>query len=808
MSSQPAHNKSARHGVSTTPSLRVDNTQEQDHENFRVEFPLIPLHVTSDKEVLDHANVVIHLLNNAVVRGQLVHFLASHKMMVVLRESDLKAIGIPTDKIRYVLFRQRLSIPNHQHPIKSLTDSAVIPLSVQPYDVLFKDNGKINGKTFTSSTDDAGLHFFQFVDEQHVVRVFVPMQAIKSYHVGTSLNVDLVKHKKVGPEHIHAAIKQQNEQRNRKIAEYPLLQTALNSDDLTKALHSQSSYITSRAHNSPRIGEVLLEEKLITQEQLDSALFEQQQGSNKKIGQILVEMGVISTESLHIALAHKLSIPFVKLHEFDFAPNVFDFLPADIAQKYVLVPLYVLEDRLVVAMEDPSNIESIDLLRFVTGRNIEPAIATKEDIVWAINYYYSIEEDIEDDLSAAEEAFGKNTDAQEESNDLHEIMRLGKEKPIVHLVNNIIVDAIRRKASDIHIRPREQTVDLILRIDGSLIKVRSFSRGLLSAVSSRIKILGSMDIAERRLPQDGRSHMIDRGENVDLRISIIPTVNGESIVIRLLNAQVGLKSVSELGFNLRDEENMRDLLHRNNGIFFVTGPTGSGKSTTLYAALKELINRDVNIITVEDPVEYHIDGIEQIQVHSQIGYTFARALRHILRHDPDVIMIGEVRDEETAKIAVESALTGHLVLSTLHTNDAASAIARMLEMGIESYMLGPTILGVLAQRLVKRNCPHCLDIEETSPHIRELLNVKEHEVFYKGTGCDNCNHTGHSGRLAVYELLVVTQNMREFIENRASTEVIYKQALSDGMKQLTTTALEHARQRRTSLGEVYRVRLD
>jgi type IV pilus assembly protein PilB len=787
--------------------LRKRPVRATDFDHFKIEFAPVPLHVTGDKEILNHARIVVHLLDGSIVHGKLVHYLAAHENMIVLHEPDLNAIEIPLDKVRYVLFRQQLTTPNASHPIHARTGEAVIPNSVQPYHVYFKDGAKLHGRTFTSSIDMSGLHFFQMVDDNHVARIFIPQQTIKSYHIGPLLGEHLIKTTDVTPEHIAEAMKQQEALRNKKLAEYPEIRAALNSEDLKKILKNQSSYIISGEHNIPLIGEMLLEEHLVTREQLDEALTEQKKDRSKKIGQLLVEMGAISTETLHIALAHKLSIPFVKLREFDFPPNVFKLLPVDIAHKHLVVPLFIFEDRLVIAMDDPSHIETIDLLRFITGRNLELTIATKEDIEWVINNYYSIEEYINEDLTAAEEQLSGGM-AELNEQELNEIMRLGKEKPIVHLVNSIITDAIRRRASDIHIRPQEQRVDLLLRVDGSMIKIRSFSKGLLPAISSRIKIIGKMNIAERRLPQDGRARVNDRNETVDLRISVMPSINGESIVIRLLNVHVGLKSVSDLGFNMSDEERFVDLLHKNNGIFFVTGPTGSGKSTTLYAALKEVINQNVNIITVEDPVEYHIDGITQIQVHSQIGYTFARALRQILRHDPDVIMVGEVRDEETAKIAVESALTGHLVLSTLHTNDAASAIARMLEMGIEAYMLGPTVLGILAQRLVRRNCPHCADIENVAPHVRKLLNVAEDEVFYKGVGCDNCNHTGFNGRLAVYELLMVTPKMRELIERRAGTEEVYHQALLDGMTQLTKHALDIARQRKTSLSEVYRVRLE
>jgi|GEM_PF-95456 len=788
--------------------LRAHSVSATDFDHFKVEFLPIPLHVTCDKENRSHARVVVHLLDGSVVHGKLVHYLAAHENMIILHEHDLAAIDIPIDKIRYVLFCQQLAIPNVTHPIYARTQDAVIPDSVQPYHVFYKNGAKLHGRTFASSIDMAGLHFFQVVDDNHVVRVFVPQQAIKSYHIGPLLGEHLVKTADVKPEHLAKAMKQQEALRNKKIAEYPEIRAVLNSDDLKKILKTQTSYIISGEHNIPMIGEMLLEEHLISQQQLDEALATQKQDRSKKLGQLLVEMNAISAETLHIALAHKLSIPFVKLRDFDFPPNVFKLLPVEIAHKHLVVPLFVYEDRLVIAMEDPAHIETIDLLRFITGRSLELTIALREDIEWVINNYYSIEECINEDLNAAEKQLSGNSQEQLDDKELHEIMRLAKEKPIVHLVNSIIVDAMRRRASDIHIRPQEQRVDLLLRIDGTMIKIRSFSKGLLPAIVSRIKIIGQMDISERRMPQDGRARVNDHNDAVDLRISVMPSINGESIVIRLLNVHVGLKSIPELGFSMSDEEKFVDLLHKNNGILFVTGPTGCGKSTTLYAALKEIINQNVNIITVEDPVEYRVDGITQIQAHTQIGYTFARALRQILRHDPDVIMVGEVRDAETAKIAVESALTGHLVLSTLHTNDAASAVARMLEMGIDAYLLGPTVLGVLAQRLVRRNCPHCSDIEKIAPHVRKLLKVTEDEVYFKGNGCDNCNHTGYSGRIAVYELLTVTPKMRELIERRAGTEEVYHQALTDGMTQLTQNALEIARQRKTSLSEVYRVRLE
>lgn len=516
----------------------------------------------------------------------------------------------------------------------------------------------------------------------------------------------------------------------------------------------------------------------------------------------LISMPKISENGAHPEkdLAEYLGLPFVSLKELEFSDLVLNLVPADFARKNNVIPLGVETSRLCVAMAKPNDQEITQSLSFITGLTIDIVVASKKDVEWAVRQYYGAQDD-----ELALESIDTKEEAQAAE---YELERLGREKPIVRLVNNIIRDAIVRKASDIHIRPREKNVELIYRLDGSLVTIRFISKSLLAAVVSRIKIIGGMDIAERRLPQDGRSCVQIKGNIVDLRISIMPTVEGESVVVRLLNSKTGLKSVADLGFTQHDEDQFRDLLHKSNGIFLVTGPTGSGKTTTLYAALEEVKQQNVNIITVEDPVEYRMDGIEQIQVNHTTGYTFSRALRNILRHDPDVILLGEIRDEETGKIAVESALTGHLVLSTLHTNDASGAITRLLEMGVEPYLLNSCLLGVLAQRLVKKNCPHCLQVEEVDDLMRKSLNIPSGELYYIGKGCEHCNQTGVVGRLAVYELLRVTPEMKEIIKSDVTTMAVQEKALLAGMESLTRNALQRARNKEISLAEVYRIRLD
>lgn len=533
---------------------------------------------------------------------------------------------------------------------------------------------------------------------------------------------------------------------------------------------------------------------------LDAALkaTKEQQQQMGKVDELLT-----ADEKTQRSLADRLSLPFVRLHDYPFDETVLGLIPADFARKHNVIPLRVNKTHLLVALASPMDMDLYQTLNFVTGLSIDVTVATKRDLEWAVRKFYGAQDD-----ELALESLTNGQGRQETAEMQEELMRLSSEKPIVRLVANLIVDAIERHASDIHIKPREKNVELIYRMDGVLTNIRFFSKTLLPAVVSRIKILGGMNIAERRLPQDGRCCVRHKNNPVDLRISIMPTVEGESVVIRLLNAQVGLKAVSELGFSEHDQEIFIDLLSKSNGIFLVTGPTGSGKSTTLYAALAEVQRQNVNILTVEDPVEYHMDGIQQIQINHTTGYTFARALRNILRHDPDVILVGEIRDEETGKIAVESALTGHLVLSTLHTNDSAGAVTRLLEMGIEPYLLTGCLLGVLAQRLVKRNCPHCLEPEPVDSLIRHALDVSEDETFYHGTGCEHCNHTGVSGRMAVYELLEISDSLRRLIHADITSNDIHEHALQEGMVPLTENALLRARAKEISLAEVYRVRLD
>ncbi|MCP5161864.1 MAG: type II/IV secretion system protein [Hahellaceae bacterium] len=567
-------------------------------------------------------------------------------------------------------------------------------------------------------------------------------------------------------------------------------------------LELQNAIENTKDNGKTSLKELLLQSHAISATELSHLIATHPEiKSNYELIKCLKAFSPTNRTKFDTAYAASLDLPFVRLSQFDFNQDALEMIQADFARNHRLIPLTLYRERLLVAMANPTDIETLNMLHFMTKHLIEPVYASEEDIDIAISQFYSPSDDEEvlKDI-ATENPNTANIARQEE--------RLAADKPTVKLINNLILDAINRHASDIHIRPKEKDVEIIFRIDGELVKIRNLTRAMLNAAVARIKILGGMNIAEHRLPQDGRAKIMAREKPVDLRISIMPCIYGESVVIRILDTSAGLKSIEDLGFSPKDAEQFRHIMHKSSGLFLVTGPTGSGKSTTLYAALQEVVKRNINVITVEDPVEYHLDQVLQIQTQAAIGYTFARALRNILRHDPNAIMIGEIRDEETAKIAVESALTGHLVLSTLHTNSAASTVTRLLEIGIPAYLLRSTLLGVLAQRLVRKNCPHCQAEEVIEPSVRSLLQIGEHEIFYRGRGCDQCRGTGYRGRVAVYEQLNVTGEIKECITQNISAVELERIAIKQGMQPLTRQALSLAKLKVTSIEEVYRIRLD
>ncbi|MCW9027326.1 MAG: GspE/PulE family protein [Kangiella sp.] len=475
--------------------------------------------------------------------------------------------------------------------------------------------------------------------------------------------------------------------------------------------------------------------------------------------------------------------------------------PPELLFKYQALPLFKKNNLLEVAFTNPQQIDAMQVLSFIAGCNIEPVKADKREL---LEYLSGIIQ-FQNEKEALNELERVGIDASK-SLATNEIESLGKKKGVINLMASIITDAIEKNASDIHLHPRAKYLQLLYRVDGSLTPIRKLNLSLHQALVSRIKIIGGMDISERRLPQDGRIEYAGNGKSIDMRISVMPTVYGESVVIRVLDSSQGLREITELGLNEKDTENLTNLLHSSYGIFLVTGPTGSGKTTTLYAAINEKIKEGPHIVTVEEPVEYKMEGVTQIPVNHKIGYTFARALRNILRHDPDVIMVGEIRDGETAKIAVESSLTGHLVLSTLHTNSSVSTITRLIEMGVEPYLLKDALVGILAQRLVKKNCQHCLVEEKIPESIRKEIQATKNDKFYKGAGCAECFNTGIAGRRSVYELLSITPQVACEINENLDINKLNEIAQKQGMVSLAEMALQLARKKEISALEVYKIR--
>ncbi len=499
--------------------------------------------------------------------------------------------------------------------------------------------------------------------------------------------------------------------------------------------------------------------------------------------------------------AVRLGLPVFEADDIEVDPAAGELLPAPLARRIGVLPVALQGPQIALLLSDA---EAGGMVEFSLSRRVVPILARPNLIRQVLSSQYDRTEDeaLVRKLGLDFGGSGGNDVQQREAE------RLSTEQPVVKIVAELIDQAIQRRASDIHIRPGADTFELLYRIDGDLVPIRRFLRALLPAIVSRIKVIGSMNLAEHRVPQDGRASATSGTMEVDLRISIIPTIHGEAVVIRILNTAFGLRSVAEIGFGPRDEQLFRDCLERGQGMLLVTGPTGSGKSTTLYAAVLECRKQNVNIITVEDPVEAKIDDVLQVQINRAAGLTFSRTLRNILRHDPDVVMVGEIRDQETAEIAVESALTGHLVFSTLHTNSAATTITRLLDLGVLPFLLQSTLLAVLAQRLGRRNCKACKVPEPVDPHVRDVLGVGLDEVFYIGKGCPKCDGRGVKGRIGIYELLEVTPAIAKMIQPGADANAIHALAVQEGMISITRNAVQLARAGVISLQEAFSVRVD
>ncbi len=558
-----------------------------------------------------------------------------------------------------------------------------------------------------------------------------------------------------------------------------------------------------------RLGELLLREKLITEDQLVKALEAQREGGGR-LGFNLTKLGFVSDTELTQFLSKQYGIPTVDLFTEEIEPDIIKLVPEEVSRKYHILPLNRTGSTLVIAMADPSNIFAIDDIKFLTGYNVEPLVASEEAIKDSIDKYY------ESDDYGLEGVFSGFDDEdmevvqEEDELDISDLKKATEDAPVVRLVNFILTDAIKKGASDIHIEPYEKHFRVRYRIDGVLHEVMKPPLKLKNAISSRIKIMSQLNIAERRLPQDGRIKLkLGKRKEMDYRVSVLPTLYGEKVVLRLLDKSNLQLDMTKLGFEGGALEAFLSAIHQPWGIVLVTGPTGSGKTTTLYSALSDLNKITDNISTAEDPVEFNLMGINQVQMHEEIGLNFAASLRSFLRQDPDIIMVGEIRDYETAEIAIKAALTGHLVLSTLHTNDAPSTVNRLLNMGIEPFLVASATNLILAQRLARKICSECKEVVEVPTKVFEDMGLVNEEVkgkdFYTGKGCAVCNGTGFKGRIALYEVMPFTDNLKELVLNGASSAELKKAAIVESMKTLRMSGMTKALEGVTTLEEILRV---
>ncbi|NIA21479.1 MAG: type II/IV secretion system protein [Anaerolineaceae bacterium] len=556
-----------------------------------------------------------------------------------------------------------------------------------------------------------------------------------------------------------------------------------------------------------RLGDVLLDQEILTPDQLNRALAAQQESGGKKLlGEVLVSLGFCSEDEIVQALAKNYKVPYAKITPKLVDAAAIDILTRGFLDKHKVLPLFKVRDVLTVAMAEPSNMFLIEEMGHISGLKIQVVAASVHDIVSTLESYVSsanvfVIDDIMDDI---------NTDdfelIEEQVDDIASLEDTSEHSPVVKLVNYLVYDAVRQNVSDIHIEPDDAATRVRYRVDGSLIEAFHPPHRMHAALVSRIKIMSQLDISERRLPQDGGIHVMMQGRPIDLRVSTLPGPHGEKVVIRIFDNRNMLVNLEKLGFEFQMLEKFKKLIASPNGIILVTGPTGSGKSTTLYSVLNELNTPEVNISTVEDPIEFNLRSVNQFQANERIGFTFSSVLRSLLRQDPDIIMVGEVRDEETAKIAVQAALTGHLVLSTLHTNDAAAAVTRLQNIGVEPYLVSASVIGILAQRLVRKICTNCKETCSPPLHLRRMAGqqIEGIDTFYRGKGCSKCRNTGFQGRIGIYELLVMTDEIRDLVVHRASLEEIRSLATEHGMDTLRCDGISKVRAGITALEEVIR----
>ncbi|MCP4584294.1 MAG: Flp pilus assembly complex ATPase component [candidate division Zixibacteria bacterium] len=554
-----------------------------------------------------------------------------------------------------------------------------------------------------------------------------------------------------------------------------------------------------------KLGQLLIESGLISEDQLQAALNNQKK-SNKRLGEIVVESGYINEDQLQEIIAEKLNLPKLHLSDLEVDAEIVKLLPAELARRYTVIPIFKMGNILTVVMDDPLNFVATDEIVYLTGMDINRVVATRSEIEVAIDRYYSITDTMGQTMDRIEESSSQFDDAQ--ILDIASNEGISSDMPVVELVNVIVAKAVKTKASDIHLETDDKSFRVRYRVDGLMREVAVLAASIHQPVVSRIKVMSNIDVSEKRLPQDGRFRINYDERQIDFRVSTLPTIFGEKVVIRILDQSNLLIDLAQMGFSKQNYQTWLDAIHRPEGLILITGPTGSGKTSTLYAVLKELNTPEKNIVTVEDPVEYNLRMINQVQINEKAGLVFASALRSIVRQNPDILMVGEIRDLAAAEITIRASMTGHLALSTLHTSDAPVAAGRLIDMGVEPYLVSSAVTAVLAQRLVRVICPNCrIEAQPESALFNDLLERwnRPDIKFYQGQGCPRCNQTGYTGRTAIHELMIVSPELKEMISRKAPHVELRRSAIESGMISLLDDGLTKASNGTTSIEEVLRV---
>lgn len=698
-------------------------------------------------------------------------------------------------------------------------EEVFLPSERQSFSVTLVGGRALSGETVGFVNAKAGLYLFLANAESSVLRYFLPAQSIESYQIGDAIGQMLIDEHIATENDIQAGLDEQQKLRSQRIGEYLTGEQIVTPEQLVTALKRQ------QAGSSLRLGDALIQEKLITPEQLEEALSRQRNDRKKALGEILISMGIVDDNTVKRILAKKLGIPFVNVKKFHADLNIIQLVPAGFVRKYAILPLYKTEKTLIVAMENPMNWAPLDELRFLVNMNIAPVMALREDILCAIDQYYKTKPsgpkigDLATELMTEDETEEETPEESVAESD----------NTLVRLVNKMIMDAYHQGASDIHIETfsGKRSTRIRFRKDGSLLDYYEFPPNFRNALISRIKIMAKLNISEKRRPQDGKIEFKrEGGGRIELRVATIPTANGlEDIVLRVLT---GAKAIPVEALDLAQDilARVKPLVAKPYGLFLICGPTGSGKTTTLHSVLGFINTPDRKIWTAEDPVEITQEGLRQVQVNANIGWTFAAAIRSFLRADPDVIMVGEMRDTETAKTGIEASLTGHMVFSTLHTNSAPESMVRLLDLGMDPFNFSDALLGVLAQRLAKRCCSHCkksysASIEEIQELVREYclgttldskavyqqwrrsyLNPRGEFSLSAATGCDECNGTGYKGRIGLHEFLEATPSVKKLIQKRATVEELLDLAVAQGMRTLKQDGIQKILQGHTDIHQI------